>query len=310
MRMSLYEFASCLNVNEELIEEALAPTTDLTAPSPKQRIFALIERMLEVATPRAGAPRLLLVMAKLACCSWLDGILEVRLRADRGSTTLEILVDDGYAAERLQPIKRVGVPLDEFTRTAQARAAALMPLQIVEVTEDLLVMRADQAPDEVGLLEEQMMQEVSGQLLQSASEPPPLLSAQERATLSEPPPSLLPLVHGPSLGALPQVQISTRSDINATVRMPAPRQPEGDESAMTVRKPPTEQTLAALGRPALPPPGPAAAEAPAAPNDGTTVKMSANQAAEMVAKIRLKKRAVSGGISEEHASPKDPRKDE
>lgn len=125
---------SCLDVTDRDFEQALASVRSFNDPSPRQKSFALLRRMAEVAKPSAGAPRLLALLARIAKRDWLEGELTVRLIGDSELSVLELLVNDGASAERVLGPLRIDVPLDEFVREVEKSRALLAPLRAVECT--------------------------------------------------------------------------------------------------------------------------------------------------------------------------------
>ena len=65
-------FDSCFAVTEAHIRAALEPAASMSDSSPRERVWALIDRMVAVARPRQGAPKILLVLARM--CLAQDGI--------------------------------------------------------------------------------------------------------------------------------------------------------------------------------------------------------------------------------------------
>ena len=139
------DFATCFEVDQDLIERALAPARSLTEPAPRQKVFALIERMALVARPRQGISRLLTVFARLAECSWLEGELEILL-CDLGEATgIDVMLHDGLSFVRLHPPIRVSVPFNEFATAYERDPAAFAPLQQAPADLDVLRLRATEA---------------------------------------------------------------------------------------------------------------------------------------------------------------------
>lgn len=139
------DFATCFEVDQELIEQALAPARSLTEPSPRDKVFALIERMAWIARPRQGVARLLTVFAKLAECSWLEGDLEILL-CDLGEATgIDVMLHDGLSFVRLHPPIRVSVPFLEFTTAYERNPLAFSPLEQAPADLDVLRLRATEA---------------------------------------------------------------------------------------------------------------------------------------------------------------------
>lgn len=141
-------FDSCFAVTEAHIREALQPAASLTDTSPRERVWALIDRMVAVAKPRQGAPKILLVLARMAGAEWIEGHLEVRVRPDGAGVVIEVLVDDGLSVTRLKPPMRVAAPYDELASAVELHAAMVEPLVPIALSDDGLVLRADQdAPE-------------------------------------------------------------------------------------------------------------------------------------------------------------------
>jgi hypothetical protein len=126
------DFDTCFEVDEALIERALAPPASLEEPTPREKIFALIERMAAVARPRQGAARLLVVLATVARASWLEGALEVWLRPLGELTEIELLLHDGLSYTRLCSPLLVGAPFDEFEMSIARAANLLAPLELAD----------------------------------------------------------------------------------------------------------------------------------------------------------------------------------
>jgi hypothetical protein len=230
-------FATCLEVDDVLVEQALTPSADLMTPTPRARVRALLLRMYQVAEPNRGAPRILLVLARLARCPWLEGLLVVRLRAEGDGTRIDLLEDDGISSERFCPATTLRVPFREFSRAVQLRADLLVPLIAEDPEAPLLVLRASSRP-----------------LVESASD----------------------------------LQVADRS----LLRPERQQRPPPPVSAITWSQPSPSRS-----EPATPP------EAPrrAIPADATT-RIPAQQAAELIARIKLKKQAIPAHAEEEPPS--------
>lgn len=130
----LEQIQSCLDVTDEHIHHALAAARSLSEASPRERCIALLNRMVSVATPGAGAPRMLLLFAQMAKRDWLDGDLVVRMIGDQELAVLELLIDDGTSRERIVGPLRIDVPLAEFVTAFHDDAPRLLPLRAREAT--------------------------------------------------------------------------------------------------------------------------------------------------------------------------------
>lgn len=126
------QFGTCFEVGDEQIERALAPASSLDDALPRERVFALLDRMAEVAKPRQGATRILPVLARLASCDWLEGDLEIRIGATEEGTTVDLLVNDGVLLSRLRPSLSLAVPFEELEVGVGRLGAAISPLALAE----------------------------------------------------------------------------------------------------------------------------------------------------------------------------------
>lgn len=144
------DFSTCFEVDQDLIETALAPAHSLADPAPRDKIFALIERMARVARPRQGAARMLTVFARLAECDWLEGELEILL-CDLGEATgINVMLHDGLSFVRLHAPIQVGVPFIEFATAFERDPLAVSPLEEAPADPDVLRLRASEATSSHG----------------------------------------------------------------------------------------------------------------------------------------------------------------
>ena len=97
----------------------------------RESFRALLDRAAAVSRPEEGGPKLLMACAALVRAEWLDGLLRVELEGDDQETRISILVDAGFR-ERLFPIVRMNVPLDEFARTMRLVPRLIVPLEVQE----------------------------------------------------------------------------------------------------------------------------------------------------------------------------------
>ncbi len=124
------DFSTCQEVDEDTIAAALSPATSLSAESPRERAFRLVERMAEVSRPRQGAFRVLFVFARMAECEWVEGEIELRLRRDDVGTLIEVITDDGVTLSRLHAPLRFAAPFEEFAMFVDHRGASIAPLEV------------------------------------------------------------------------------------------------------------------------------------------------------------------------------------
>ncbi|MDB4942713.1 MAG: hypothetical protein JWP97_2247 [Labilithrix sp.] len=95
----------------------------------------LLKRVAEVARPGEGAPKLLMAIARLVGQDWVEGELRVELAGDDATTTLIVMADFGVGIrERMFPMVRLSVPIDEFHRALELAPQLVLPLKITDET--------------------------------------------------------------------------------------------------------------------------------------------------------------------------------
>ncbi|MBX3128055.1 MAG: hypothetical protein KF718_15130 [Polyangiaceae bacterium] len=130
----LDRITSCLDVTDDDIRTALAAVRSFSEASPRDKTLALLGRMVEVARPASGAPRILVLLARMAKRDWLEGDLVVRLIGDTELSVLELLVDDGASRERMAGPLRLDVPMHEFASALERSPKHFMPLVALELS--------------------------------------------------------------------------------------------------------------------------------------------------------------------------------
>jgi hypothetical protein len=138
---NLDEIASCLDVTDEHIREALSAARSLSDQSPREKSIALLRRMVTVAKPGTGAPRMLVLLARMSKRDWIEGDLIVRMIGDSELSVLELFVDDGMSRERIAGPWRIDVPLVEFAAAAEKNAGQILPLLATERSSRRLELR-------------------------------------------------------------------------------------------------------------------------------------------------------------------------
>jgi hypothetical protein len=143
--MSIYaHIKRCLELSERDIVSAVAD---------RRLAKALLDQLAKVSRPGDGAPKLLLVFARLAGAGveWIDGALRVEMVGDADVTVVEVLSELGLGMhERVFPSFKMGVPLDEFARAVERVPHMVAPLKIAAATNRRLVLTAvtDEEEDE------------------------------------------------------------------------------------------------------------------------------------------------------------------
>ncbi len=121
---------TCFEVDAELIDRTLAPAASALAVSPRDRVLALLERMTDVARPRQGAARMLLVLARLAECDWVKGGLVIELAARGERTRLTASLEDANATKPMHAPFDVDAPIEEFVRVLERGGTDLAALEV------------------------------------------------------------------------------------------------------------------------------------------------------------------------------------
>ena len=91
----------------------------------------LLKRVSEIAHAGEGCPKVLMAVAHLVGKEWIEGDLRVELTGDDTSTQLLIITEHGIGIrERLLPVARFNVPIDEFERALELAPRLVLPLRI------------------------------------------------------------------------------------------------------------------------------------------------------------------------------------
>jgi hypothetical protein len=175
--MDLAGLVSCRDLTAEHADAAVRSLDSLRK---------LVTRLTEIAEPEDGAPKVLIVFARLARgdVGWLDGDLTVEITGGETRTVIDVFKEEGWGIkERLVSQARFGVPFDEFERAVEISAKRFAPLK-VSMTDGKIVLStaADAAkaaaPPPVALDEKSV-----------GTAPPPPGFAQEPEPFDLPPPS-------------------------------------------------------------------------------------------------------------------------
>lgn len=193
---------TCFEVDAELVEHTLAPAAGDLGVSPRDRAMALLERMADVARPRQGAARMLLVFARLAEQAWLAGTLSVELEPHDEHTLITASLEDAHGRRALHPPFDVEAPLDEFVRALERRAPDLASLEVVRYAADGLALRGRlEAEDNETVRPGGDDNEVNGSEMPNSKRHPPPLPARgprsARGDMSAKPTMKIPLVRLP-----------------------------------------------------------------------------------------------------------------
>jgi len=100
---------------------------------------AFLERAAEVSRPEDGGPKILMAIAALARCSWLEGDLFLEILGDELGSQLDLLVH-GEVGERIFPSVTLDVPFDEFVRAVRVAPHLVRPFTVQESDEGRLAL--------------------------------------------------------------------------------------------------------------------------------------------------------------------------
>lgn len=151
----VHEIQSCFDVTDEMIAESMRPDG---GELPWTRVSALLSRMARVASPRRGAPKLLVVLAEMAQRDWFDSTLEVQVvrRADPQSGVIagcevHVLSHDGQALSPLCEPLVVAAPFEELAQVARVNPAVIAPLVLVYDEEGAIRLSTSASPTPPGM---------------------------------------------------------------------------------------------------------------------------------------------------------------
>jgi hypothetical protein len=126
---------------------------------------ALLDRLAKVSRGGEGAPRVLVLLARLAAreVDWLDGAMRVEVVAsDGGGVTIDVLTELGFEMqERVVPSFKMAAPFREFARLVETDPRSVAPLLVAAKTAKRLALavmsaarRASDPPPAVAIAEE------------------------------------------------------------------------------------------------------------------------------------------------------------
>jgi hypothetical protein len=204
----------CLDVTER---------DQLAALGDRDTARALLERLAKVSSPREGAPKVLIILARLAQeeVEWIEGMLRVELAESGEGTAIDVLCELGVGMrERVFPPFTMNAPLAEFTRVAESAPKSVAPLSIRSKSARKLVLKALWQDDD-----------------DKSSVLPPAVSIADES-----------LYGGSARGAQPKARSRSSSDLRAPRRSSKPDVPAVKPEAIparsgkTLRPPPSMST--------------------------------------------------------------------
>lgn len=176
--MDLAGLVSCRDLTAEHADEAVRSL---------DKLRLLVARLTEIGEPEDGAPKVLIVFARLARgdVEWLDGDVTVEIAGNDQRTLVDLYKEEGWGIkERLVTQARFRVPFDEFERAVEISAKRFAPLKVTMAPGKIVLSTAANAakpvtPPPVALDEKSV----------GTAPPPPLGVPQEPEPFNLPPPS-------------------------------------------------------------------------------------------------------------------------
>jgi hypothetical protein len=119
---SLAHIKRCLDITDRDIAHAVET---------REACKALLDQIAKVAAPNQGAPKLLILLARMAtnACDWIDGDLRIEMVGDGDVTVVETMSElGGGMKERILPPFSMNVPMTEFVRAVERVPHMIAPL--------------------------------------------------------------------------------------------------------------------------------------------------------------------------------------
>ena len=136
--MSVSHIKRCLDITEKDIAAGVET---------REACKLLLDHVAKIAAPNQGAPKLLLVLARMAttACDWVDGELRIEMVGDGEVTVVELMSElGGGMRERVLPSFSMNVPLTEFTRAVERVPHMIEPLATKTASPRRVVFSASQ----------------------------------------------------------------------------------------------------------------------------------------------------------------------
>ena len=152
--MSFTHLTRCMQLSDPDISQGLESRADCRR---------LLDRLSAISKPNDGAPKLLMLFARLASneVDWLDGELRIEVVGDDEACVVEVLSDlGGGLRERVFPAFVMNAPLLELTRAVERVPRVIAPLVTRLKTERRIVF-------------------VAGADIRRTSSPPPMIQIDD-----------------------------------------------------------------------------------------------------------------------------------
>jgi hypothetical protein len=288
--MSVYaHIKRCLELSDRDIASAIVD---------RRLTKALLDHLAKVSQPADGAPKLLIVFAKMAAqeVEWVDGALRVEMVGDGSVTVVELLCELGLGMhERVVPAFKMNVPLEEFARAVERVPRMIEPLVLASSSARRLVLTAASDAEEeqpigqprpsVSIGDDSLYKRQPSKNKMNAVRPsgPPASTRGSRGPRSEGPPSQRAPTVVPKAPALPRTRATDEPPRSVVARVAltkiaapraavekgpprssAPKRPSKPPAKRMSTRPPAPKPSKPPGRVSSPPKSkrPAASEGP------------------------------------------------
>jgi hypothetical protein len=102
-----------------------------------------------VARPRAGAPKVLMAIARLSGADWIEGTPFIEVTGTDAETKISIFADHGMGIrERVLPLAILRVPVEEFARAIRLAPQLIAPFQATQRGDTILLSPVETSLDE------------------------------------------------------------------------------------------------------------------------------------------------------------------
>ena len=206
----------CLELREKDIVDAVAS---------RALCRELLEHLAAISKPNDGAPKILLVFARMAttACDWIDGELRIEIMGDGDVSVVELMSElGGGLRERVLPSFGMSVPLAEFTRAVERVPHMIAPLTTKTKTARRVIFSATEQT-------------------RKTSMPPPMVEIGEDSLFVVPGAAKMPVMgggRGPSLRGYNEKagpRIATKPDF-AAQKLGGPEHPTLDDVKAVTQK--------------------------------------------------------------------------
>ena len=169
---------SCAELTEEHAEEAAESS---------QTMKAFLGWAARTAQPDDGAPRIMMVLGRLARADWVEGAPLVQITGSETVTKISVYSDHGMGIrERMLPVAHLSVSYEEFEQALMIRPD--LPAPLIPTSKDgAIVLRqaeVDEDTRELIAIDERSLHE---QERKTAPPPPPTPTAPPPATMDSGP---------------------------------------------------------------------------------------------------------------------------